>query len=275
MTDAMGNDRPMERLPVTSTRHELNFAALSPFDFERLCLWLISRRPSYSNAEHIGAAGRDHGRDIVARRWVDGRVELVYVQCKRLRSTPGRQVFASEIAKISAAVVQGVIARPDRIVFIVTQYLSGDLRASVSALCQEVGYAVEFLGLSELDRDVNADAEILAEFFDLTPRLTAAWRPAGVPFERVTPRHLGPARLGFVNRTAELGLLEGAVASRTASSKVLVIEGPSGAGKSRLAEEWAQRNKSGYPDGQLLVDFRALRASPAGGVAEALRLSAY
>jgi hypothetical protein len=92
-----------------------------------------------------------------------------------------------------------------------------------------------------------------------------------VPFETVTPHHLRPARLGFVNRAAELELLEGAVANHAQSSRILVLEGPSGAGKSRLAEEWAQRRKSSYPDGQLLIDFRSLRASPAGSVAEALR----
>ena len=43
------------------------FDKLSPRDFERLCLGLVQRE-GYGRAEHLGAAGSEQGRDIVAWR---------------------------------------------------------------------------------------------------------------------------------------------------------------------------------------------------------------
>ena len=59
----------MTQLPITGTTHTLPFDKLSPHDFERLCLWLVERE-GYERAEHLGAAGSEQGRDIVA--WREG-----------------------------------------------------------------------------------------------------------------------------------------------------------------------------------------------------------
>ncbi len=53
--------------PITRTTHTLPFDKLSPRDFERL--WLVERE-GYERAEHLGAAGSEQGRDIVA--WREG-----------------------------------------------------------------------------------------------------------------------------------------------------------------------------------------------------------
>jgi len=50
---------------ITRTTHTLPFDELSPRDFERLCLWLVERKGD-ERAEHLGAAGNEQGRDIVA-----------------------------------------------------------------------------------------------------------------------------------------------------------------------------------------------------------------
>ena len=63
--------------PITRTTHTLPFDELSPRDFERLCLWLVERE-GYERAEHMGAAGSEQGRDIVA--WREGA--LWAFQCK-------------------------------------------------------------------------------------------------------------------------------------------------------------------------------------------------
>ena len=62
--------------PITGTTHTLPFDRLSPRDFERLCLWLVEREEpalslskGYERAEHLGAAGSEQGRDIVAWCW--------------------------------------------------------------------------------------------------------------------------------------------------------------------------------------------------------------
>jgi HJR/Mrr/RecB family endonuclease len=56
---------------ITRITHTLPFDKLSPRDFERLCLWLVERE-GYQRAEHLGAAGSEQGRDIVA--WREGKL---------------------------------------------------------------------------------------------------------------------------------------------------------------------------------------------------------
>jgi HJR/Mrr/RecB family endonuclease len=58
-----------DTVTVTRTTHTLPFDKLSPRDFERLRLWLVERE-GYERAEHLGAAGSEQGRDIVA--WREG-----------------------------------------------------------------------------------------------------------------------------------------------------------------------------------------------------------
>ena len=59
---------------ITSTTHTLPFDKLSPRDFERLCLWLVERE-GYERAEHLGAAGSEQGRDVVA--WREARLQTL------------------------------------------------------------------------------------------------------------------------------------------------------------------------------------------------------
>jgi hypothetical protein len=56
--------------PVTGGSHTLPFEKLAPGDFERLCLWLVERE-GYSRIEHLGEAGSEGGRDVVA--WKEGK----------------------------------------------------------------------------------------------------------------------------------------------------------------------------------------------------------
>ena len=73
----MADDRPQ----ATGSGHTLPFDKLSPRDFERLCLWLVERE-GYERAEHLGGAGSEQGRDVIA--WRDGK--LWAFQCKRVNS---------------------------------------------------------------------------------------------------------------------------------------------------------------------------------------------
>ncbi len=99
------------RPPVTKTTHILPFQQLSPLDFERLCLWLV-RREGFERAEHLGAAGGEQGRDILAYH---GDRRVVF-QCKRVdRLDPGGA--EKEIEKLQSLPVQ---SRPDDIIFVVS-----------------------------------------------------------------------------------------------------------------------------------------------------------
>lgn len=145
------------RPQVTRTTHILPFERLSPLDFERLCLWLV-RREGYEHAEHLGAAGGEQGRDIVA--WRDGR--RVVFQCKRVdRLDPSRA--EREIAKLRSLPAED---RPDDVVFVVSTAVSVTTRDRARAAWGDQG-SCDFWTGTELDERVKRYADILHEFFDL------------------------------------------------------------------------------------------------------------
>ncbi|MEU5837274.1 NB-ARC domain-containing protein [Streptomyces diacarni] len=106
--------------------------------------------------------------------------------------------------------------------------------------------------------------------------------PAPSPTGRsVRPDQVPVMTVPFSNRTAELGSLEarlGALAGGSGSVGVDVLFGPPGVGKSAMAWRCAERAKGRFPDGQLYVDFGALRdqaaplSGPGGDVSEALAM---
>ncbi|MCP3960400.1 MAG: TIR domain-containing protein [bacterium] len=156
------------RPPVTKTTHTLPFERLSPLEFERMCLWLV-RREGYGRAEHLGAAGGEQGRDVVA--WRDGR--RVVFQCKRVaRLDPGGA--EKEIAKLRSLPAED---QPDDAVFVVSTAVSVTTRDRARAAWGDRG-SCDFWAGSELDERVKRYADILHEFFDLGPKGLKALEPA-------------------------------------------------------------------------------------------------
>jgi len=116
--------------PITGTTHTLPFDKLSPRDFERLCLWLVERE-GYERAEHLGAAGSEQGRDIVA--WREGA--LWAFQCKRVRSFGPKDALA-EVEKVLGLPQS---ERPVVLVFLVTCDVSANTRQQVLNLERVAG----------------------------------------------------------------------------------------------------------------------------------------
>src|SRR3954470_7334929 len=104
---------------ITGTTHTLPFDKLTPVDFERLCLWLV-RREGYTRAEHLGEAGSENGRDVVA--WKDGRGFAF--QCKRVRAFTASHAH-KEIEKLRALPAED---RPQELVFVVSRGVRADTR---------------------------------------------------------------------------------------------------------------------------------------------------
>ncbi|MFJ6214731.1 hypothetical protein ACIQGZ_15565 [Streptomyces sp. NPDC092296] len=75
----------------------------------------------------------------------------------------------------------------------------------------------------------------------------------------------------FVDRTADLSRLDAWLAPGAAPS-IGVLTGLPGVGKSATACHWAQRSRADFPDGQLYVDFAALRDRAGADVSEALAM---
>jgi hypothetical protein len=147
---------PADSRPVLSgTAHPLPFDRLSPRGFERLCLWLVEEE-GYEEAEHLGAAGSEQGRDVVA--WRKG-VQWAF-QCKRVQS------FGPKDAVKEAEKVLGLppAERPVGLIFLVTCDVSAETRKRARARCGDE-MACKFWAGTELDRRVKGHPEIVAEFF--------------------------------------------------------------------------------------------------------------
>jgi hypothetical protein len=147
----------LTRPALTGGSHTLPFDKLAPLEFERLCLWLV-QRVGYSRAEHLGEAGSEGGRDVVA--WKDGR--RVVFQCKRVKSFTAA-VARAEIQKLRALPPE---EQPQELVFVVSQAVSADTRRAARAAWGEEA-TCHFWAGGELDERVKHHPDLLKEFFQL------------------------------------------------------------------------------------------------------------
>lgn len=99
----------------------------------------------------------------------------------------------------------------------------------------------------------------------VTYHLTAPQVPdvqADVP--AAVPDEIPALRTRFHNRTGELTRIDGLIPEGADHVGVLLLGGTPGVGKTATATRWAHRSRPRFPDGQLYVDFAALRG-PSGG----------
>jgi hypothetical protein len=149
--------QPADRRPaLTATAHSLPFDRLSPRDFERLCLWLVEAE-GYTEAEHLGAAGSEQGRDLLA--WRDG-AQWAF-QCKRVQNFYPKQALA-EVEKVLTLPTE---RRPVGLVFLVTCDVADNARQQARDRCAKAGLACHFWTGTELDHRVKQHPKIVAEFF--------------------------------------------------------------------------------------------------------------
>ncbi|MFH8533840.1 NB-ARC domain-containing protein [Streptomyces tendae] len=101
------------------------------------------------------------------------------------------------------------------------------------------------------------------------------------PNRPVRPDQVPVMTTPYSNRTTELAVLDGASdirPGRAPSVNVDVLDGLPGVGKTAMAWRWAELARERFPDGQLYVDFAALRdqvtplTGPGGDVSEALAM---
>ncbi|MCU1528348.1 MAG: Transcriptional regulator, family, partial [Frondihabitans sp.] len=118
----------------------------------------------------------------------------------------------------------------------------------------------------------NADPEALAGPVSTLSLPPGDWSDTEPKIRWDVPRQLPGRRRAFVNRTAELDLLETArrAASDGGRAAVAVIRGSQGMGKSALGERWAHLNRDRFSDGQLYVDFAEIRQGGEVSMSDAL-----
>ncbi|MEM9598280.1 MAG: TIR domain-containing protein, partial [Acidobacteriota bacterium] len=142
-------------MTIRSTRQRLYFDALSPADFERLCLWLVELE-GYSDVEHLGQAGGDDGCDVIG--WRD-KVRIAF-QCKRVRAL-GPTAIQKEVEKV-LGLPEGEI--PGELIFVAPTSVSANARRTARETAGET-LKIGFWTGTELDRKVKKHPELLDEFF--------------------------------------------------------------------------------------------------------------
>jgi len=160
----------MKKPDVTKSNHVLLFNELSPAQFERLCLWLVERE-GYLRSEHLGEAGSEQGRDVIAYRVTESGEHLWYFQCKRYQ-TISAATLIKEVEKYNKLVESDPTKKPFGIVFVTNAKLSIYSRKKVREFCSKHGYEVEFWARTELDMRVKKHEDIVEEFFNLKPEAT-------------------------------------------------------------------------------------------------------
>jgi len=151
---------PEVKPPVTGSQHHLPFQSLSPTQFEELCLWLVQRE-GFERAEHLGAAGSEQGRDLVA--WREN--EQWVFQCKRVQTFTKSLAFR-EIDKLVSELTSREISLPKHYVFIASCLISAEIRDQVR---QQYGaqFDLHFWAVTELDEKVNKHKDIKQQFFQI------------------------------------------------------------------------------------------------------------
>jgi len=218
--------------PVTGGSHTLPFDKLAPGDFERLCLWLVQRE-GYSRIEHLGEAGSEGGRDVVA--WKDGR-RFVF-QCKRVQAFTASHA-RKEIEKLRRLPLAD---QPQELVFVVSRAVSADTRTAIRKDWGDEA-ACHFWSGNELDERVKRHPGLSEEFFQLPSARTQTALPHNLPFSTLGPLFQGREEIMALLREK----LTEAPAGRATAIAGKAVHGLGGVGKTRLAVEYAWRHADDY-----------------------------
>jgi hypothetical protein len=269
---AIDRVRLMNKKPdITKITHPLPFGALSPEQFEILCLWLVEHE-GYLRPEHLGAAGSEQGRDVIAYRATDSGEQLWYFQCKRYQ-TIGAVTLIEEVEKYNKLVIADPTKKPFGIVFVTNATLAAAAREKVRKFCNNHGYECEFWARTELDMRVKKYDKIVAEFFNLNPSavnnrtrikstknrsvifqgdVTGATINIGdskthdakstippLPRDKISISRLSVSGPNLFGRDAELQLLDEAWANLNTNIITFVAWG--GVGKTALVNHWVKQ----------------------------------
>jgi tetratricopeptide (TPR) repeat protein len=256
ITQVVGDYRPLTR-----TTHTLPFEELSPRDFERLCLWLVERE-GYERAEHLGAAGSEQGRDVIA--WCEG--ELWAFECKRVRSFGPRDA-QNEVEKVLALPED---QRPAGLVFIVTCDVSANTRQRARERCAGK-MECHFWAGTELDAKVKRHPDIVEEFFYAQAIVVAKSTISGVtqvagdyyaapPAPTLSTAPAPPTH--FTGRQVELAALAQALTVGSTPQATVALQGMGGVGKTALVAQLAAQIESDFPGGVFWADLPANTGNP-------------
>ncbi|MGP2441465.1 NB-ARC domain-containing protein [Streptomyces sp. JW3] len=223
---------------------------------------------------------------MVSESWERAKGALSRFFGRRAAGENAEEELQASSAELGSAQVSGDVSA------------RADLQARWQQRLEEIfredpGAAQELAGLlSELAPDASRTfVSLVSGGVNYGPAFQGSHIHGGITFN-VQPAPSGPGphalpdqvpltMVPFSNRTAELAVLDQTLGTQEGSLgpvRVGVLDGLPGVGKTTMAWRWAERARARFPDGQLYVDFAALRtqsAPPAGAgadVSEALAM---
>jgi Restriction endonuclease len=221
---------------IITTNKPLPFAELSPDEFERMCLWLVDRE-GYERPQHLGEAGGEQGRDIVAYKSTESGKETWYFQCKR-RNRITSTAFEKEVDKYRHLNSEDAGNRPTAIVFVTNAAVSAKIRDKVNAYCGKFGYECQFWARTELDLLVKKHKDIVREFFYAFADSTS--RPPLLNPAPTILRMVEDYEVIFGGRDEEIAELNSFLESTEPNCALLMA--PTGRGKTALLIHWIEKN---------------------------------
>ena len=255
---------------VTGTIHTLPFDKLSAEAFERLTLWLV-RREGFERVQHLGEAGSEQGRDILA--WKEGK--RFAFQCKRVKafSAAGGE---EEIRKLRGLDTN---EQPQEVVFVLPIALRAATRKAIWKAWGDEATCHFWVG-NELDERAKRFPDLVEEFFQIPvegakPSLSEA--VSGVTSIPNPPVHYLAREEALAALRAKLLAPGSARLGITSPRQAVGVQGMGGIGKSVLAAAVAQEGevKTAFPDGVFWVavgqqpDLRRLQIELAMAAGEA------
>lgn len=150
---------------IVSNRYELlnkvlPFFELAPREFERLCYWIISLKPSkWKDVQWLGAAGGEKGKDILAKNAESDKYWVI--QCKRVKQY-GPKAFKTEFKKIYPEIQK---LNAEGYLLYLARPASDNLRKVMSQESKNKGVIIQVYDKAKIDLIVKQNPFLLKEFF--------------------------------------------------------------------------------------------------------------
>ncbi|MHA1844113.1 MAG: restriction endonuclease [Promethearchaeota archaeon] len=139
---------------------ELPFFTLSPREFERLIFWIFKSDNNWTDVQWRGAAGREKGKDILAKRKESGRNWII--QAKRERNF-SRKDLNKEYIKVKDEIKE---YNAEGYIVCTAKNASDDLRKAGEELQKKNNHIVKIWDSEDLSFIIKNSNSLLHEFFN-------------------------------------------------------------------------------------------------------------
>jgi len=142
---------------------ELDYFSLSPREFERIIYWIFKAKPTWKHVQWRGAAGREKGKDLLAKKQSNNRFWII--QAKREKNF-SRANLINEYQKVKQELK---VYNSEGYILCIAKNASDDLRKAGEYLEEKSKYKIEIWDREDLNYIVKKYPILLKEFFNYEP----------------------------------------------------------------------------------------------------------